>query len=193
MSTSTNHALRLSRVVLPAAVAGVLTLAACGSSGGSGSHGSTAAGGGNAAVTVQVRTVAGHSGVLVSGSGRTLYVSDQENGMVLCKTSACTAVWVPLTVPSGSTPTGPSQVAGKLSTMAGAGGKSQVAFDGRPLYTFAFDHGAGQLGGNGAHDSFGGTSFSWHAATVSGPMAGAPATSSAPSTSGGGGGGYGGY
>lgn len=79
-----------------------------------------------AAATVQVRTVAGHSGVLVSGSGRTLYVSDQENGMVLCKTSACTAVWVP-------------------------------------------------------------------PATVSGPMAGAPATSSAPSTSGGGGGGYGGY
>ena len=113
--------------MLPAEVAGVLTLAACGSSGGSGSHSSTAAGGGgNAAATVQVRTVAGHSGVLVSGSGRTLYVSDQENGMVLCKTNACTAVWVP-------------------------------------------------------------------PATVSGPMAGAPATSYAPSTSGGGGGGYGGY
>ena len=176
-------------------MAGALTLTACGSSGGSGNHSSTAAGGGgNSTATVQVRTVAGHAGVLVDGSGRTLYVSDQENGMVLCKTSACTAVWVPLTLPAGSTPTGPSQVAGKLSTMPRAGGKSQVVFDGRPLYTFAFDHGAGKLDGNGQHDSFGGTSFSWHTATVSGPMAGAPSTSSAPSTSGGGyGGGGGGY
>lgn len=184
--------------------AGTLALAACGSSGSSGGGGSSAAGmttgatdsaggAGSGAATVAVRTVAGHAGVLVTPSGKTLYVSDQEHGKALCVSSACTAVWMPLTVAKGDVPTGPSQVAGELGTVRGAGGKTQITFDGQPLYTFSFDHGAGQLAGDGVHDSFAGTNFSWHAAALSGAKTAAPTTSgpATSGTSGGGGGGYG--
>ena len=44
----------------------------------------------------------------------------------------------------------------------------QVTYDAHPLYTFALDHGAGQINGNGKADSFGGTDFTWHAVTVGG-------------------------
>lgn len=157
----------LVRVMVPAATAGLLAATGCSSSGGSCSGGgSSAAASKGSTTTITVRTVSGHTHVLTTASGRALYVSEQEHGKVLCTSSACTAIWFPLTVPAGTTPTGPSQIAGNLSTMTGAGGKTQVAFDSRPLYTFSFDHCAGQLSGDGKRDSFGGTNFTWHVATT---------------------------
>lgn len=182
----------LRRTVLPAAAIGMLALAGCSSSGGSGggtlSPGNNTAG--SAATTVMIRSVSGKS-VLTNSAGRTLYESDQENGTVLCKSSACTAIWRPLTVAAGQTPTGPSQLAGRLSTMRGAGEKTQVALDGKPLYTFSFDHGAGQIGGDGQKDSFSDGSFTWHAATAAAAGGGSapstpPSTTAPPSSSGGG-------
>jgi len=171
------------------AVAGFSTLtlvvAGCSSSGGSSSP-SNAAGGGQ---TVSVQPVSGAQ-VLVDSSGRSLYYSDQEKTAmkVLCDSSACHAIWTPLTVPAGQQPTGPSDVASALSTMRGSGGVRQVTFHGAPLYTFEFDHSAGQLNGDNQHDSFDGTNFTWQAATVSGAVAAPPST---PSYGGGyGGGGY---
>jgi predicted lipoprotein with Yx(FWY)xxD motif len=56
-------------------------------------------------------------------------------------------------------------------------GKTQVTFKGMPLYTFSFDHGAGQNGGDGQKDNFDGTNFTWHTATAgTGPVAPAPST-----------------
>ena len=52
----------------------------------------------------------------------------------------------------------------KLGVVKGPGGKSQVTFGGKPLYTFVQDS-PGQPTGNGAMDSFDGTSFTWTAAT----------------------------
>jgi hypothetical protein len=96
---------------------------------------------------------------------------------------------MPLTVPAGRQPTGPAAVMGELSTMHRPDGGRQVTLNGAPLYTFSFDHSAGQLNGDNQKDSFDGTDFTWQAAAVSGA---APASSANP-TSGGGGGGYGGY
>jgi predicted lipoprotein with Yx(FWY)xxD motif len=142
---------------------------------------------------VTVRDEGGHLGVLATADGRTLYESEQENGTVLCKSSACTAIWVPLTVAAGQKPTAPGQVTGMLSTVMRPDGTAQVALDGKPLYTFSIDQGAGQLKGDGQRDSFDGTDFTWHLATATGGSAPAPSApapsapaSSAPASSGGG-------
>jgi len=44
-------------------------------------------------------------------------------------------------------------------------GKTQVTFDGKPLYRFAEDSSPKNVSGNGAKDSFGGKSFTWHVAS----------------------------
>lgn len=144
----------------------------------SGGHG-TAGGSGQ---TVQVTTVAGKSDVLTDSTGHTLYVNDQESGgKTLCTTGDCTAIWVPVMV--SGTPTGPSSVSGKLGTVT-RDGKTQVSLDGKPLYTFSFDHAAGQATGDGKQDAFGGTSFTWHVALANGMSSSTPSSSSSYSGSG---------
>jgi predicted lipoprotein with Yx(FWY)xxD motif len=165
----------LRRAALPAAAIGVLVLAGCSSSKSGGDTQSSATAG-SASMTVTIRDASGHKGVLTNADGRTLYDSDQENGNVLCKSSACLAIWTPLTVSAGTTPTGPAQLAGKLTTMKRPDGKTQVALAGKPLYTFSFDHGAGQVDGDGQKDNFDGVNFTWQLATATG---GAPAPSAA--------------
>lgn len=188
-----------SGVALSAAAAGLVVLAACGSGGGAGGSGGTAASGAGTTgaastggTTVTVRD-AGGMRVLATSSGATLYSSDQEQGKVLCTSSACQAVWKPLTLARGKQPTAPGGVAGDLSTLRTADGSQQVAFDGRPLYTFALDHGAGQVNGNGQADSFDGTDFSWHVAQPAGatPQSGSSGSSGGSGSGGGSGGGYG--
>lgn len=174
-----------------AAGAALLVAAGCSSSGG----GSKSAGqpAGNADTTVQVRSAGSAGTVLTDAQGKALYASDQEaSGKLVCTSSACTAIWAPLLVADGK-PTGPSSITAMLGTVARPDGKMQVALDGRPLYTFTFDHSAGQVNGNGTKDSFNGTNFVWHVATptgVSASQAPAPAPSSSYSYPNGGGGGY---
>ena len=145
---------------------GVLALVA-GCSSGTGNTQPNQAGGGT---TVAVRDVSGDQ-VLVNSSGRTLYTSDQEKaaGKVLCSSTDCLAIWTPLTVAAGQQPTAPSGVT--LSTVSRPDGSTQVEFNGGPLYTFSFDHGAGDVKGENTKDSFAGTHFTWHAATSSGAVA----------------------
>ena len=177
---------------LVAAGIGALVLAGCSSKSQSGSPAQPAQGGSSANTTVATRNVSGTADVLVDADGRTLYASEQEmSGKVLCSSDDCTAIWKPLTVTAGQKPTGPSAVSAKLAIVKRPDGASQVAFNGAPLYTFSFDHAAGDLSGEGQKDSFGGTNFVWHAATASGVAA--PAPSSSQSSADTGGGGYGGY
>src|SRR4051812_32893153 len=130
---------------------GLLVLAGCGSSDSSSS--ATGASDGTAGTTVTARDAGGMS-ALAPSSGRTLYSSDQEAHKVLCKSQACQAIWVPLTVSPGSKPTAPGTVAGQLTTIRRPDGAAQVAFDGRPLYTFSFDNSSGEVNGNGKSDTF---------------------------------------
>lgn len=167
MSITKTHPtwLRL-RAVLPAVAMSVVALAGCGSSG---SDGDTQADGpadsGSSGTTVTVNDALGQSGALATADGLTLYVSDQEDGEVLCKSNDCTAIWLPLTVGAGQVPTGPAQLTDKLDTIKRPDGKEQVTFDGKPLYTFSFDHKAGEIGGDGEGDSSDGTDFTWRVAT----------------------------
>jgi predicted lipoprotein with Yx(FWY)xxD motif len=174
------HSLNLRRAVLPTLAIGVLALAGCGSNGGSSSSAATSGGQGTGAV-VTVSDASGHD-VLVNSAGRALYVSDEEKNRILCTSGACGAIWSPLTVPNKSDITTSGPLAKEIGTTARPDGSMQVTFEGRPLYTFSFDHAAGQVNGDGQQDSFDGTNFTWHAATPSGSAA-ADKAPSAPSSS----------
>lgn len=176
--------MHLSRIQLATtaavALAGLATVAACGTSTQPSSSPSTT----GSTATVSASSVNGVP-VLVDRSGATLYTNDQDTGTVAhCTSSDCTATWPPLTVPGGQRPTAGSGVSGTLGTVQRPDGSRQVTLDGKPLYTFSFDHGAGQATGNGTQDSFGGMAFTWHGAVAAREPTPAPA---AP------GGGYGGY
>jgi predicted lipoprotein with Yx(FWY)xxD motif len=183
MTTTTHRRSRVLRAApVPLLAAGLLALSACSGNGSTASAAGTGSAGSSGTVQVAKR-----GGTLQNAAGRTLYVSDLERHKVLCTSGACTAIWSPLTVTGRHRPTGPGKVGQELSTLKRPDGTSQVTYDGRPLYTFSFDHGAGQVNGDGATDSFDGHDFTWHAARASASAGGGP---SAPSSSSRGGYGY---
>jgi predicted lipoprotein with Yx(FWY)xxD motif len=90
--------------------------------------------------------------VLVDGAGRTLYVHAEDPPGVSHCTRPCTAFWPPVEAPPGARADGPFTVIERES------GVKQWAYNGRPLYRFAFDLAPGHVGGDGAADG------EWHAA-----------------------------
>jgi predicted lipoprotein with Yx(FWY)xxD motif len=170
--------------MLLGATAMMATLAACGgndsSSQDTSSSGSSTPAASGAAVSV--KDVNGVGQALVDSAGKTVYFADQEaSGKIAC-TGNCLSFWIPV---PGS--------ADAANSMAGLGtvkrsdtGMEQLTYMSKPLYTFKLDKGPAQSTGNNAQDSFGGTSFTWHAATASGAAAPAPAPSSSSSSNGGG-------
>jgi predicted lipoprotein with Yx(FWY)xxD motif len=159
-------------------VAALVLAAGCGSS----STGSTAAAGGGNTTVESAHSSALNANVLVNDSGMTLYtLSAEHGGRFICTKSSklpgssasCLSMWIPLTVPAGSNPTGPVSL-GTIHRTDGSG--TQVTYHGLPLYSFAGDKAPGDASGNGFMDV--GT---WEAATIGST---APATSSS-------GGGYG--
>jgi predicted lipoprotein with Yx(FWY)xxD motif len=157
-------------------------LAACGSNSSSSSTtGSPATSTGG---TVSTKSISGVGSVLVDAKGATLYTNNQDSGSKIACTGSCTSIRLPLAASSGGQPTSDNaSVQAKLGVVKGPGGTSQVTSGGKPLYTFVQDS-PGQATGNGAKDSFGGTNFTWTAATASGAAA-SPST-----TTGSSGGGY---
>jgi len=165
----------------------VIGLAACGGSNDDNSDKAPAAtGAGGRTVTTQ--SISGIGDALVDSSGKVLYTNDMDTGSKIACTGQCLTEWVPLAAPSGGKPTSDdSAVQAKLGTVKRPDGSSQVTFGGLPIYTFVEDS-PGQVTGNGFVDSFGGTQFTWTAATADG----APSGSSGTTTSSGSGGSYGG-
>ena len=119
------------------------------SSGGSSSSGGTTTSSG---ATVQVcKTTLGN--VLCNSSHMTLYTytADSTNKSA-CVQQACTALWPYLTV--SGTPTAGSGVTGKLGTIT-TNGKTQVTYNGKPLYTYVADKKPGDVTGQNVTDSLG--------------------------------------
>ncbi len=157
-------------------------LAACG---GGGSDGSSSGSNGSSRTgrTVATKRIDGKR-VLVDAGGKALYMSDEEaGGMVRC-TGACLEFWEPLTIQGGQ-PTG-TVSGGTLGVLTRPDGKTQVTFNGDPVYRFTEDQ-SGTINADGLTDAFEGQEFTWHVLTAGN----APSTS--PSTSGSGGGGIPGY
>ena len=98
--------------------------------------------------------------LLANRQGRTLYrLSVERRGHFICTNGACLALWKPLIVPRGTTPTG----AKSLGTVKRPDGRLQVSYKGGPLYTFVQDRKSGDMKGDGFKDV-----GVWHAVLVSG-------------------------
>ena len=165
-----------------------LLLAACGSSSGSGTSGTTPTatsaqnttptssgngryGNGSTTPTASsssnliktsTATVNGKSeSILTNAQGMTLYYRTSDMPPTTVCSGGCAGAWPPLVATGSSAPTSATSLPGKLSIVADANG-NQVAYNGHPLYTFSGDTGAGQTTGEGV----GGI---WHVATPSIP------------------------
>jgi predicted lipoprotein with Yx(FWY)xxD motif len=169
-------------IVAVGSLAAAAALAACG---GGNAATSTPAPAGNTGSTgsVAVKNVDGVGMTLVDSAGKTLYFTDQDAASIKC-TAACLGFWFP--APADGAAGG--AVAGLSTVHRTDNGQDQLTFQGKPLYTFKLDTAPGQHQGQNAQDNFGGTAFTWHAATTS--AAGQPATSAAPPANTGGGYGY---
>jgi predicted lipoprotein with Yx(FWY)xxD motif len=182
-----------------------VTVAACGSAAttSSGSSPSAAAAGssspGNAgasassAVTVSAKSVSGLGTVLVNQKGQTLYMlTSEKGGKITCTASnGCLHAWPEINLASGATAAkaGSGVQASLLGTVKGGAGKTEVTYNGWPLYTFIGDSSAGMAKGQGI-SNFGGT---WYVLNTAGNPVTAKTTAdsgSSSSSSGSGGGGY---
>jgi predicted lipoprotein with Yx(FWY)xxD motif len=133
-----------------------LALVACGGSyggGGTASSQTSAAAGssaGSAATGVVLKTASTSLGtVVVTSAGKTVYAFDKDtkdSGKSACN-AGCSGLWPAVTATSGSpTATG---VSAKLGTITRSDGTKQITLDGRPLYTYSGDSGAGAVAGQG--------------------------------------------
>jgi predicted lipoprotein with Yx(FWY)xxD motif len=100
------------------------------------------------------------------------------NGNIKC-TGSCLSFWFP--VAASSPDPAASGLPGKLGTIHLPNGKTQLTYNGRPLYTFRLDTSPGQAHGNNYTDSFNGSTFTWQVVTASGKPAGAASPAPAPS------------
>jgi len=113
-----------------------------------------ASGGATSGVTVEAKPVGSVGTVLVAGSnGMTVYTFTKDvkdSGKSSC-TGQCITIWPALTVADGATPSAGSGVTGKLGTIKrDDDGKTQVTYNGLPLYFFHNDSAPGDA--NGVYD-----------------------------------------
>jgi predicted lipoprotein with Yx(FWY)xxD motif len=167
--------------------AAAVLLAACGSSGGSTASSGGSGSSGNASAAkgaVSTRQLGGIGTALVDSSGMTIYTPkkpEETNGKIKC-TGSCLSFWFPVTASSANP--GSSGLPGKLGTIHRSDdGKSQLTYNGKPLYTFRLDTAAGQAHGKNFTDSFSGTSFTWEVVAASGTAGGAGSPATSPSYS----------
>jgi len=164
----------MKRLLAPAALlAGAIALAACGGGGGGSSMGSNSSR--DTATTVATKRVDDRT-VLVDAGGKALYMSDEEAGGMIHCTGACLKFWEPLTIqgqPSGTVN------GGMLGVLTRPDGKTQVTFNGAPVYRFVEDQ-SGTVKGDGVDDAFAGQQFMWHVISTGGAPQ-APATTSGSS------------
>jgi predicted lipoprotein with Yx(FWY)xxD motif len=131
-----------------AAVIIAITLAAC-------SKGTTtapAASGGANAATVQMGSTSLGS-TLTNADGRTLYLYEKDTGTTSTCTGACLAEWPALTV-TGQPTAGTGLDASMLGTTTSSDGKTQVTYNGHPLYLYVGDTASGDVNGQGVEDFF---------------------------------------
>jgi predicted lipoprotein with Yx(FWY)xxD motif len=168
-----NRTRSFSLMGLAAAAIAALTVAGCGG------------GGGNAtASTPQPKTSTGHAAtvgvastglgnVLVDSQGRTLYLFAKDQGTTSACSGACAAAWPPLRA-SGNPDAGNGVKSSLLGTTKRSDGKTQVTYNGHPLYLYVGDQKAGDTSGQGI-TAFG---AGWFALTASGSQVSGAASGS---------------
>jgi predicted lipoprotein with Yx(FWY)xxD motif len=87
-------------------------------------------------------------GILVDGTGRTLYLFEQDQGSASSCYGACAGGWPPYTT-TGAPRAGAGVSASLLGTTTRTDGKTEVTYHGHPLYYFAGDRKPGDTNGEG--------------------------------------------
>jgi len=108
--------------------------------------------------TVTTRDAGPLGTILVNADGFTLYVFDRDTPGTSACTGGCADTWPPLLIDSGD-PVAPDGLPGTLSVIERPDGTRQVAYNDRPLYTYARDAQPGDTLGDGV----GGI---WHVVSV---------------------------
>ncbi|HEX6393260.1 MAG TPA: hypothetical protein VFZ97_07445 [Acidimicrobiales bacterium] len=134
-----------------------------------------AAGAGAASTTVTEKNNPTFGTILADSAGATLYTLTNNGQPVLC-TGICAQVWPPLTVPPGTTVTGPPGVC-CLGSTTNANGDA-VTYKGDPLYRYVNDSSPSDATGDGVN-SFGGT---WHVVRVTASTTTTTTTAPSPTT-----------
>ena len=169
-------------LMVPAAAAAIvaLAIAGCGSSGDNvkasapaGSMKASAPSG--ASATIDVRS-AGLGSYVVDSQGRTLYLFEKDKGTKSMCSGACASDWPPATA-SGHPKAGSKVDAALLGTSTRSDGKSQLTYNGHPLYRYAGDGAAGDTNGQGL-TAFGGA---WYVVSPTGQKIEGHATSATTS------------
>jgi len=189
--------MRIGWLAGPATAAAIVMLAACGGgsgggtntsapAGGSGSSAAAPASGSNSVIVKVAKTGAGT--VLTNAAGFTLYTFQADKGTTSTCYGACAQFWPPV-IGTAHMAAG-QNINGHFGTTTRKDGKTQVTYDGHPLYTYAGDTQPGQTAGNGINQDGG----IWNVITTSASGAAGTGANSSPSaapSSGSGGGGYG--
>ena len=87
--------------------------------------------------------------ILDNGQGRTLYLFQGDTGTKSNCSGACATNWPPLT--SANPTVGKGASASMIGTTKRSDGKTQVTYNGHPLYTFAGDSSPGDTSGQGVN------------------------------------------
>jgi predicted lipoprotein with Yx(FWY)xxD motif len=153
-----------SRPNLFVAAAAVVTLAAlivagCGSGGSASSVPPKTSNGSQATVGVGS---SGLGAILVNSQGRTLYLFQKDSGTMSACTDSCAGFWPPLQA-SGKPTVGSGANSSLLATAMQSDGRSQVIYNGHPLYLYSGDKKPGDANGQGL-TAFGGGWFALSAA-----------------------------
>jgi predicted lipoprotein with Yx(FWY)xxD motif len=103
----------------------------------------------SAAPVVLAQSVGTMGTLLVAASNsHTVYTFNSDSPGVSRCTGACTAIWPPLAIAGGQTPTGGPGLTGQLATITRSDGSLQVTYKGLPLYFFHNDTKPGDTKGN---------------------------------------------
>ena len=161
---------RLAAVVLSASLA--MAMAACGddddpvtTTGGNQPTATTAAPAVTTTAPARPTVAATNSAlgtIFVDASGRSLYTFDRDAGGTSACTGNCAATWPPLVLPAGTTAPVAGSGVTNLTVIARPDDatKMQVAWNGKPLYTYAADTAPGDVKGDGVGGN-------WHVAKPS--------------------------
>jgi predicted lipoprotein with Yx(FWY)xxD motif len=123
---------------------------------------------------------------LADANGRALYLFEADKRDRSTLSAAGQAIWPPLTTATKPA-AGGGVTASQITLIKGAGGSSQVAYNGHPLYYYVGDHGPGQAKGQGLNQ-FGAL---WYVLSPAGTAVTSGPTTPAPSSTGSSGNGYG--
>jgi predicted lipoprotein with Yx(FWY)xxD motif len=151
------------KITLFTAIAATLGIALIAAGCGGSANGNSSGPYGSAAATSPANAPAGAAKVavansplgriLVDGGGRTLYLFEKDTSTASTCDGSCASYWPPFTT-AAKPLNGDGALAGKLGTTKRTDGKTEVTYNGHPLYYYAGDKNAGDTTGQGL-DLFG--------------------------------------